>query len=479
MDQMVLGDLPDFSNSQIIVFGDLMLDRYWYGNVDRISPEAPVPVVTVKNVELRPGGAANVALNISSLGAKVALFGFVGSDAEGEQLRVLLESQGVMCYFSVVTNHPTITKLRLIGHSQQLIRMDFEEGFHYAPCDELLMQYQDMLKHSDAVILSDYAKGSLAKVTQLIHYANSAQKPVFVDPKGLDMSRYHHATLLTPNRREFELIVGVCHDYDEMVIRARELIAREQLHALLITLGSDGMLLVEQDHEPYFLPADARQVYDVTGAGDTAIAVLALTFSKTGDMKQAVLLSNTAAGIVVGKLGSATVSMEELYQALKKQTVPKSGVVTQSELKDCVSHAKAHGEKIVMTNGCFDILHSGHVHYLEQAKSLGDRLIVAVNTDDSIKHLKGADRPFNSLQERMCILAGLRAVDWVVPFSEETPAHLISEILPDVLVKGGDYQVAQIAGHEVVLAHGGEVIILDFVEGKSTTSLVNKIRRVS
>lgn len=479
MDQMMLGDLPDFSNSQIIVFGDLMLDRYWYGNVDRISPEAPVPVVTVKNVELRPGGAANVALNISSLGAKVILFGFVGSDAEGEQLRVLLESRGVTCHFSIVTNHPTITKLRLIGHSQQLIRMDFEEGFHHASCDELLTQYQDMLKSSDAVILSDYAKGSLAKVAQLIHYANMAQKPVFVDPKGPDMSRYHHATLLTPNRREFELIVGVCHDKNDMVMRARELISKEQLHALLITLGDEGMLLVEQDKEPYFLPADARQVYDVTGAGDTAIAVLALTFSKTSNMKLAVLLSNTAAGIVVGKLGSATVSMAELHQAFKKQTVQKPGIVTQLELKDCVSHAKAHGEKIVMTNGCFDILHSGHVHYLEQAKRLGDRLIVAVNTDESIKLLKGAERPFNSLEERMHILAGLRAVDWVVPFSEETPARLISEILPDVLVKGGDYQVVQIAGHEAVLANDGEVIILDFVEGKSTTSLINKIRRAS
>lgn len=477
MDQMLPSDLPDFSTLQIIVFGDLMLDRYWYGDVDRISPEAPVPVVKVKNVELRPGGAANVALNISSLGAKVILFGFIGSDSEGEQLRELLESKGVTCCFSVIANHPTITKLRLIGHSQQLIRMDFEEGFHTVSCDDLLRQYQYHLKTSDAVILSDYAKGSLAKVAPLIHYAKAADKPIFLDPKGVDMSRYHHATLLTPNRREFELIVGVCHDYDEMVTRARALIATQQFEALLITLGSEGMLLVEQDKDPYFLPTHARQVYDVTGAGDTVIAVLALTFAATGNMKQAVLLSNTAAGIVVGKLGSATVSVAELRHALKKE-VFSDGIVTQIDLKHYVDDAHARGEKVVMTNGCFDILHSGHIHYLNQAKSLGDRLIVAVNTDDSVKVLKGPTRPFNSLHERMSILSGLRAVDWVVPFSEKTPARLISEILPDILVKGGDYQVEDVAGSEAVLAHGGEVRILDFVEGKSTTSLVARIKQI-
>ena len=476
MDQLLAGDLPDFSTSQVIVFGDLMLDRYWYGDVDRISPEAPVPVVKVNNVELRPGGAANVALNISSLGAKVLLFGFVGSDAEGQQLRELLEAKGVTCCFAVVPNHPTITKLRLIGHSQQLIRMDFEQGFHDAPCDDLIKRYQQALTTSDAVILSDYAKGSLAKVAQLIQYANEAKKPIFVDPKGSDMSRYRQATLLTPNRREFEIIVGHCKDHDEMIARARELITTLQLQALLITLGSEGMLLVERDKEPYFLPTQARQVYDVTGAGDTVIAVLALTFSVTHNMKQAVLLSNAAAGIVVGKLGSATVSADELAHALKKDT-PCCGILTEAELKLRVRDAHAKGETIVMTNGCFDILHSGHIHYLNQAKQLGDRLIVAVNSDESVKLLKGEARPFNSLQERMSILAGLRAVDWVVPFSEETPARLIGEILPDVLVKGGDYTVEQVAGHEAVLANGGVVKMLDFVDGKSTTSLVEKIKK--
>ncbi len=468
--------LPDFSKQRIIVVGDLMLDRYWYGDVSRISPEAPVPVVKVQDCELRPGGAANVALNIAALGANVELFGFVGCDAEAEQLRELLEAKKVICHFGVVPNQPTVTKLRLIGRNQQLIRMDFEEDFQHVDASSLLTEYQKSLSVADAVILSDYAKGTLAHASDFIDRARQLNKPIFVDPKTDDVMHYRHATLLTPNRKEFENMVGVCKTHEDMIERAIPLIEKAGLQALLITLGKDGMLLVERDKEPFLLPTRAQTVFDVTGAGDTVVAVFAAMYAFSNNMQQSVFVANTAAGIVVSKLGAATASLAELRHALKKKNTSSLGIVTQQDLIQMVQDAHAAGEKIVMTNGCFDILHSGHIHYLEQAKGLGDRLIVAVNDDYSVKGLKGDHRPFNPIDERMRILAGLRSVDWVVSFSEETPQRLISEILPDVLVKGGDYQVEQIAGHKEVLAHGGSVIVLDFIGGLSTTSLIEKIQ---
>lgn len=468
--------LPDFSEQRIVVVGDLMIDRYWYGDVSRISPEAPVPVVKVQDCELRPGGAANVALNIAALGAQVELFGFVGCDTEAAQLRELLQEKNVTCHFIALPNKPTVTKLRLMGRNQQLIRMDFEENFESENADELLAQYKASLKQASAVILSDYAKGTLARAQEFIELARQANKPICVDPKADDVSHYKHATLLTPNRKEFENMVGVCQTREQMIERAQEVLLREDLQALLITLGKDGMLLVEKNKEPFLLPTRARKVFDVTGAGDTVIAVFTATYSVTQNMRESVFIANSAAGVVVGKLGAETAALAEIRRAMKKQNASSLAIVVQRDLLQMVKDAHAQGEKVVMTNGCFDILHSGHIHYLEQAKALGHRLIVAVNDDASVKKLKGEGRPFNPIDERMRILAGLRSVDWVVSFAEETPQRLIGEILPDVLVKGGDYKVEQIAGHVEVLANGGEVIVLDFVDGLSTTSLVEKIQ---
>ncbi len=471
--------LPDFASLTMVVIGDLMLDRYWYGDVTRISPEAPVPVVKVKDCKLKPGGAANVALNLRALGARVKLLGFVGCDQEATQLRNLLEIAGIECYFCEVAEHPTITKLRLLGQNQQLIRMDFESKFDLVDHAALMLKYQECLIDADAVVVSDYAKGSLVHVQQIIAEAVIKSLPVFVDPKGEDMTRYSQATLLTPNKKEFEYIVGSCKDQTEMIIKAQQLIKDYNIEAILITLGKAGMLLVQRDVEPYALPTRARQVFDVTGAGDTVIATFAATYAQERHMQQAAYIANTAAGIVVSKLGAGTVTPVELRRGLRKQNASEFGIVKEAELLKLLQDARAQGERIVMTNGCFDILHQGHVHYLEQAKSLGDRLIVAVNGDVSVKKLKGNSRPYNTLSERMHVLAGLRAVDWVVDFSEETPARLISALLPNVLVKGGDYQVHDIAGHEAVLANGGEVKVLSFIEGCSTTGLVERIQAMA
>lgn len=468
--------LPDFSHQHIIVVGDLMVDRYWYGDVSRISPEAPVPVVKVQDTEIRPGGAANVALNIAALGATVELFGFVGRDQEAVQLQSLLEAKNVICHFVVVEDQPTVTKLRLLGRNQQLIRMDFEEAFAEADSEALLERYDTALDKADCVILSDYDKGTLARSQDFILKAKACDKPVIIDPKTHDVSRYHHATLLTPNRKEFENIVGPCHSQEQMIERARDLIEAEALQALLITLGKDGMLLIEKNKAPFLLPTRAQKVFDVTGAGDTVIAVLTASYAATRNLQDSVVIANTAAGVVVSKLGAETASLAEIRRALKKQNASSLGIVSQSELLLMIQDARAKGEKIVMTNGCFDILHSGHIHYLEQAKGLGDRLIVAVNSDASVRGLKGDLRPFNPLEERMQILAGLRSVDWVVAFDEDTPQRLIGEALPDVLVKGGDYQVHEVAGHQEVLANGGDVKMLDFIDGLSTTSLIKKIQ---
>ncbi|MCH9770663.1 MAG: D-glycero-beta-D-manno-heptose-7-phosphate kinase, partial [Gammaproteobacteria bacterium] len=354
-------NLPDFTQSRIIVFGDLMLDRYWHGDTTRISPEAPVPIVKVQDCELRPGGAANVALNIAALGAQIELFGIVGNDSEAVQLREILESKGVTCHFLTVEDQPTITKLRVIGRNQQLIRMDFEEGFHQVNLDTLMQQYQQRVAQADAVILSDYAKGSLTQITKLIELAQQHQKPVLVDPKETAITYYRGATLLTPNRKEFETMVGICDTQEAMVARAQDVIAKADLQALLITLGKDGMLLVTADQEPYHIPTRAQQVYDVTGAGDTVIAVFATTLAAQADMQLATYVANAAAGIVVAKVGSATVTAAELRRALKKQNTSQLGVIQQTELLHLIEDVKASGEKIVMTNGCFDILHSGHV----------------------------------------------------------------------------------------------------------------------
>ncbi|MCT8783395.1 bifunctional D-glycero-beta-D-manno-heptose-7-phosphate kinase/D-glycero-beta-D-manno-heptose 1-phosphate adenylyltransferase HldE [Glaesserella parasuis] len=473
---MMMQYSPQFNNAKVLVLGDVMLDRYWFGSTNRISPEAPVPVVKVQEREDRAGGAANVAMNIANLNVPVTLHGLVGNDDAGRALDKLLSEHSIQNQCVVVDSHPTITKLRILSRHQQLLRLDFEEGFHNLDCQALLAKLAAEITAYGALILSDYGKGTLDAVQQMIQIARQANVPVLIDPKGTDFERYRGATLLTPNMSEFEAVAGHCNDEGEIVAKGLKMIADFDLSALLITRSEKGMTLLRPNQDPFHLPTQAKEVYDVTGAGDTVISVLATAIADGRPLEEACYLANAAAGVVVGKLGTSTVSPSELEQAIHQRSETGFGVVSEAELKAIIQQSKTRGEKIVMTNGCFDILHPGHVSYLENARKLGDRLIVAVNTDESVKRLKGESRPINDLDARMAVLAGLASVDWVVPFGEDTPQRLIGEILPDLLVKGGDYKPEEIAGSQEVWANGGEVRVLNFENGCSTTNVIKKIQ---
>ncbi|MFZ7283914.1 bifunctional D-glycero-beta-D-manno-heptose-7-phosphate kinase/D-glycero-beta-D-manno-heptose 1-phosphate adenylyltransferase HldE [Avibacterium avium] len=465
-----------FQQAKVLVLGDVMLDRYWFGATNRISPEAPVPVVRVQENEERAGGAANVAMNIASLNVPVQLLGLTGQDEAGSALSTMLEKQNIDCNFVQLASHPTITKLRVLSRHQQLLRLDFEEDFHNVESDLLLAKLQSAVQNFGALILSDYGKGTLNQVQAMIQIARQAKIPVLIDPKGTDFERYRGATLLTPNMSEFEAVVGKCHSEDDIVEKGLKLICDIELSALLVTRSEKGMTLLRPNQPPFHLPTEAKEVFDVTGAGDTVISVLATALADGRSFEESCYLANVAAGIVVGKLGTSTVSNVELENAIHGRTTTGFGVMNEEQLKEAVAQAKQRGEKIVMTNGVFDIIHPGHVSYLDNARKLGDRLIVAVNSDASVKRLKGESRPINPLEARMTVLAGLAAVDWVVEFSEDTPQRLISEVLPDLLVKGGDYKPEEIAGGKEVIANGGEVKVLNFENGFSSSNVINKIQ---
>ena len=469
-------ELLNFSQSSVLIFGDVMLDRYWHGATSRISPEAPVPVVKVEAEEGRPGGAGNVALNVTALGGMATLVGLSGRDEPGDILDRQLAGAGVATRLVRQSQFPTITKLRIISRHQQLIRLDFEDGFPGLDDDALMASFKAALDDCDVVVLSDYGKGTLREVPDFIRTARAAGRQVLVDPKGTDFTRYRGATLITPNLSEFEAVVGPCPDEGALVERGQQLLSELDLQALLITRGEHGMTLLQRGREPHHLPAQAREVFDVTGAGDTVIATLAAGLASGLPLDSATQLANTAACVVVGKLGTATATAQELAQALAAQRTVDHGVVDEGPLLDAVAAARARGETIVMTNGCFDILHAGHVTYLEEASKLGDRLVVAVNVDETVRALKGADRPVNPLQNRMHVLAALGCVDWVVPFSEETPERLICAVAPDYLVKGGDNDPDKIPGARCVREAGGSVAVLTYVDGVSTTRIVDSIR---
>ncbi|MCC4235990.1 bifunctional D-glycero-beta-D-manno-heptose-7-phosphate kinase/D-glycero-beta-D-manno-heptose 1-phosphate adenylyltransferase HldE [Vibrio anguillarum] len=468
--------LPDYNDAGVLIIGDVMLDRYWYGPTGRISPEAPVPVVKVENSEERPGGAANVAMNIASLGGHAHIVGLTGVDEPAKVLTETLTALKVSCDFVALPNYPTITKLRVLSRGQQLIRLDFEDKFENTDPELILSRMELALPKVKAVILSDYAKGALEHVQQLIQKARAANVPVFIDPKGADFERYRGATLLTPNMSEFEQVVGKVKTEQELVEKGFALIEQFDLGALLVTRSEHGMTLLQRNQNPFHLPTLAKEVYDVTGAGDTVISVLAASVAAGKPLDEACALANAAAGVVVGKLGTSTVSTIELAEAVHGSKDTDYGVISEQALIDAVKVAQAQGEKVVMTNGCFDILHAGHVSYLNHAAKLGDRLIVAVNTDESVKRLKGPGRPVNTTDRRMAVLAALGAVDWVVPFSEDTPQRLIAAVLPNLLVKGGDYKPEDIAGGEEVIAAGGEVKVLNFEDGCSTTEIIEAIK---
>ena len=470
-------DLPHFDQGCVLVAGDLMLDRYWHGDTSRISPEAPVPVVAVADAEERPGGAGNVALNIAALKARAMIAGMAGADEAAQMLSRRLEQAGVECRIAQLPGRTTITKLRVLSRHQQLLRLDFEQDFAGADSAPLERDFAALAEKADVIVLSDYGKGTLARVQALIDIARRLGKPVLVDPKGRDFERYRGATLITPNQGEFEDVVGPCRSDAELAEKGERLRVALRLDALLVTRSGRGMTLIRKGCAPLHLAARAREVYDVTGAGDTVIAVLAAAWAGGAGLEQATTLANLAAGVVVGKLGAASVTLDELRWAMQEHDHIESGVVEEDELMERVARARARGETIVMTNGCFDILHAGHVGYLEQARALGDRLIVAVNDDASVRRLKGADRPVVALRDRMLLLAALQGVDWVVPFSEDTPERLICRVQPDVLVKGGDYRPEDIAGGDCVTAKGGRIAVLDYLPERSTSRIIDTIRR--
>lgn len=471
-------EMPVFQDARLLVIGDVMLDQYWHGSANRISPEAPVPVVKVGSNEARPGGAGNVALNVAALGSATRLIGAVGDDDSAEELQSRLNAAGVYCDFVECAGKPTITKLRVISQHQQLIRLDFEEPFS----DDIISSVYDratrLMEDTQAIILSDYAKGVLQDIAPLIELGRKRDIPVIVDPKGTDFRKYSGATLITPNLNEFEAVVGHCANEEELVNKGLKLLGELQLQAMLITRGEHGMTLLRPDSPELHLPARAQEVFDVTGAGDTVISVLAAAMAAGESMADATALANLAAGLVVGKLGTAAISGPELRRAILSEQDSGRGAMTSEQLTIAVQDARAQGEKIVFTNGCFDIIHAGHVGYLSEARKLGDRLVVAINDDASVTRLKGPGRPINPVERRMAVLAGLEAVDWVVSFSEDTPEALLKALRPEVLVKGGDYTLDQVVGGEFVRSYGGKVQALEFLDNCSTSEIVEKMKEV-
>jgi len=468
--------VPDFSTARVLVAGDLMLDRYWHGPTSRISPEAPVPVVKVESSEERPGGAGNVALNLAALGVSCSLVGVTGEDEAAGLLQKRLQNHQVNCCFIPLPDFTTITKLRVISRHQQLIRLDFEDHDYVVKPSVLNDVFGQHLAQHDVILLSDYAKGTLAQVQPLIEQCREKNKKVIIDPKGSDFSKYKGAYLLTPNMSEFEAVAGSCRSDQELEEKAHNLRRELQLDALLVTRSEQGMSLFDALGHHHF-PTQAKDVFDVTGAGDTVIGVIAAGLAAGMPLMEAVALSNIAAGIVIAKLGTASVSVNELKTALRQLHDIEQGIVSEDRLVELVADARLHGEKVIMTNGCFDILHAGHVTYLEQAKCLGNRLVVAVNDDASIKRLKGEERPVNTMSRRMQVIAGLQCVDWVVGFYEDTPDRLICRVQPDVLVKGGDNDPDKIPGGECVRQQGGTVQVMDYVDNCSTTGLIRTIRQ--
>ncbi|HTW47985.1 MAG TPA: bifunctional D-glycero-beta-D-manno-heptose-7-phosphate kinase/D-glycero-beta-D-manno-heptose 1-phosphate adenylyltransferase HldE [Acidobacteriaceae bacterium] len=470
----------DWRRKRVLVIGDVMLDRYIWGNVERISPEAPVPVVTALDRNERPGGAANVAMNLVGLGAQAWLFGFCGEDADHTALEQSLAESSVASHLTRVAGHPTTTKLRILSGRQQMLRLDMErtDGYPEEAYRSLLAAAEAALEGADAVVLSDYAKGVLSEVVcqRVIQAARRRGVPVLVDPKHKDLRRYRGATTICPNRSELAAATGVpAQDQDALLAAGQRLAAELNIDYLTATLSEKGIAVLRPD-SLYIAPARARQVFDVSGAGDTVIATLALGISSGLDIETTVQLANVAAGIVVGKVGTVPVSRDELLISLTPEIElhAQEKVLALEHLQVRAAAWKSAGERIVFTNGCFDLLHIGHVTLLEDARREGDRLVVGINSDASVRGLKGPTRPIVGERERARILAALAAVDAVVVFGESTPMNLILALRPDVIVKGGDYDESTVVGAKEVRSWGGQVNIVPIVEGFSTTRLIEK-----
>ena len=479
-----------FSRLKILVIGDIMLDRYILGDVDRISPEAPVPILRHAQRYERPGGAANVAMNVAGLGAHAILAGFWGADAEQAELAALLAKSTIDTSGIVTTALPTISKTRIVGRTQQLMRLDIEsrEPHTAAACRELLLKAVELTKHVDAVILSDYAKGALTRelCEAVIREARSNGTPVFADPKTPDFSKYSGATTVCPNLNELSAATGVAaHHTDKLLEAAQSIVVEHDFKFLTVTMSEKGIRVLrpatEVDSGIYHSPARAREVYDVSGAGDTVIATLAAGIAGGLKVESAIELANLAAGIVVGKVGTVPIAQHDLITALTPSSGINAGekVLDRDRLLLRAAEWRASGETIVFTNGCFDLLHVGHITLLEDCRRFGSKLVLGLNTDASVQRLKGPSRPIVSENDRARVMSALASIDAVVLFDEETPLELIRALKPDVLVKGGDYEISTVVGHEIVLAAGGRVEIVPTVEGFSTTNIVRKLAGTS
>jgi D-beta-D-heptose 7-phosphate kinase/D-beta-D-heptose 1-phosphate adenosyltransferase len=475
--------LPDFDHTGLVVIGDVMLDVYYWGDVNQISPEAPVPIFKVQRKTKSLGGAGNVALNLALLKCPTTLLGVCGDDAAGDDIRRLAQNRNISEMLVVLPEQPTTTKTRMIGARQQLLRVDEEDT---APItaetgEKLLASLRSKLPETRAVIVSDYAKGvfktSLAQ--EAIHLCRSAKTPVFVDPKGIVWEKYAGATCITPNLTEFNaLFAGPAANSSEFEARAQTLLTRLNLEYLLVTMGPEGMVLFGRDLAMLQIPAKMREVSDVSGAGDTVIATLAVACVTGCSMVDAARLANTAAGVVVGKLGTQPIERDELEVALSDQnTIAHDKIRSRDQAVETIRRWRAGGDRIVFTNGCFDILHIGHIKLLQTAAAMGDRLVLGLNSDSSVQRLKGPARPIMPETSRSVLMANIGCVDLVVVFEADTPIELIKAIQPDILVKGGDYTPETVVGHDAITRWGGRVELIPLEAGVSTTQVIKQVNR--
>ena len=477
----LLGLIGAAAGKRIVCIGDVMLDRFVYGQVNRISPEAPVPIMRRTREAAMPGGAGNVGRNLSTLGLRTALIGVVGDDPEGRQLAELLgRIDGVEADLIVMRDRPTTLKTRFVAGGQQLLRVDAEDtrAIDLTTESDIVMSLEDAAKDASLIILSDYAKGAITDnvIAAAIAAGRAHGIPVIADPKGLDFARYGEVDLLKPNAMELGQAIGLAVETDrdatDALAKAMDLLPAR---AIVVTRAAKGMSFVQRDGTVMHRSGEAREVYDVSGAGDTSIAALALGLAAGGSLAEAVELAIAASGIAVGKSGTATVSANELTTAL--QMGLRNGGVSHVPLETLVGQVEVWRDTnltVGFTNGCFDILHPGHLRVLEEAKARCGRLVVGLNSDASVKRLKGPTRPVNDEASRARVLSGLSAVDAVVVFDEDTPKALIDALQPDLLVKGGDYSIETIVGADVVLARGGTVHIVPLVDGQSTTAAIER-----
>ncbi|WP_395392706.1 D-glycero-beta-D-manno-heptose-7-phosphate kinase [Novosphingobium sp. BL-8A] len=482
-------NLPNFGHVRVLCIGDIMLDRFVQGRVRRISPESPVPIIEMDEVENVPGGAANVGRNICALGGGCTLIGAIGRDQAGDELKALLTCDGMIPVLTLDDTRPTIEKVRYVAFGQHLLRADREIPGDISDdtAAEIIRQVTEQIADHHVLILSDYAKGVLtdAVISTIIGIASQAGVPVVVDPKSIRLERYAGASVITPNAKETSSATGIDIVGDADAERAgAKVLADTKIAALLMTRSEQGMTLMTRDGEVVHVPASGREVYDVVGAGDTVVATLALCMGAGMPMEASVHIANAAAGVVVGKRGTATLTRSELLDELSRlsrlgMSSSKAKVMSASSAFDLRTQWDADGLSVGFTNGCFDILHIGHIRILEFARSQCDRLIVGVNSDASVKRLKGPTRPVNEEADRAHILGAFGFVDAVVIFDEDTPYDLIAQLQPDVLVKGADYKIEEVVGCDIVQKRGGKVVTFELVPDRSTTGIIAKAAATS